>query len=120
MATEQWYWGPAGDQEMVLYARLPHRPVVLFARPGRRGPCLDTCDRTTGRLVPLTPNSLVARLIAATPELAELLSEARNFIFENTEDGRKDVKDLFSRIDDVLHGLNAPEPTERDGQWVEQ
>jgi hypothetical protein len=68
----------------------------------------------------LEPDHLVARLIQRAPELAMALLDARQFIFDNTEDGRKDVQALFARIDQVLHGLDsARSESSETGQWTE-
>jgi hypothetical protein len=124
--TEQWFWAGNGSQDMILFALTHRRPVVLAAQidHGGNGVRLVTCDRESGLLVPLEPDHLVARLIQRAPESAEVLLEARRFIFENTEDGRKDVQALFVRIDQVLHGLDSarPESTpqeEGSDQWTE-
>jgi hypothetical protein len=125
MPSEQWFWAGNGIQDMILFAQVPRRPVVLGIQRFPAGtPHLVTCDRHSGLLVPLEPDHLVARLIQRAPESAEVLLEARRFIFENTEDGRKDVQALFVRIDQVLHGLDSarPESTpqeEGSDQWTE-
>lgn len=70
-----WRWQKFGDRMMLVTDGGGADVVMSFGAPGAKNPLgVMTCD-PTGRLVPLTPDSAVGRLLEALPDLVHFVRD---------------------------------------------